>query len=460
MAALNVNFPFQFDGRGRTRSRPPRTTSHRSSSRCCSPRRASASICPTSAAACCNCRLRRTAWKWPPPRNSRCRARCRNGWPGSSRCKSVVASAQDNVLSVTVELYAPQHRRDPGADLRPGRANMIYSCCNENRKNSVRTSATLNGIDFLEVADAGASVQGQPTLLVHFLNAYGLTNLVQQKDQVVIEGGESITALKVVSVSFAANSQNIVAVATDRLGDFSRVCSAPAASGPHVLTADLAGADMDRSAARRSIVLFQIAMRDPRLRPAGSDLPAADAGAAADQLSCQGLWQLPLDHARPHQSACAELGRARDRGGFRRRPDGADRLRRRSAQLPARRDRHRGLPRDRTQPGVTAAPCPARRLSRTRRLQRPGLDSAQRRRQTWGSAVPRPYAGSILHRTRPACLRTSGLARTTKRRPLPAACRFSSQWSMRCFIPSTAKCTSTPGATTTVACRAGPPRRR
>ena len=49
------------------------------SSRCCSPRPASASTCPTSAAACCSCRSRPTAWRWRRPRSSPCRARCRSG---------------------------------------------------------------------------------------------------------------------------------------------------------------------------------------------------------------------------------------------------------------------------------------------------------------------------------------------------------------------------------------------
>ena len=91
---------------------------------------------------------------------------------------------------------------------------MIFSCCNDNRKNSVRASTKLNGIDFLEVADSGA------TLNVHFLNSNSLSTLT--KDNVVIEGGESITSFNVQKVEMASNSQTIVAVTLDRMGDFSR----------------------------------------------------------------------------------------------------------------------------------------------------------------------------------------------------------------------------------------------
>ena len=56
---------------------------------------------------------------------------------GYVKVQSVVASAQDATLTVTVTYYPAQHRRDAGADLRLRDDRMIYSCCNENRKGAM-----------------------------------------------------------------------------------------------------------------------------------------------------------------------------------------------------------------------------------------------------------------------------------------------------------------------------------
>ena len=74
---------------------------------------------------------------------------------------------------------------------------MIYACCNENRKSAVLENASLNGIDYLEVLDHDAIALDSPrqrTLLVHCLKAApsGLT-----PDNVLIQGGESITHITV-----------------------------------------------------------------------------------------------------------------------------------------------------------------------------------------------------------------------------------------------------------------------
>ena len=53
------------------------------------------------------------------------------------KVQSVVASAEEAVLTVTVSLLAPEHRCHPGADLRLRRERVIYHCCNENRKAAV-----------------------------------------------------------------------------------------------------------------------------------------------------------------------------------------------------------------------------------------------------------------------------------------------------------------------------------
>ena len=70
-------------------------------------------------------------------------------------------------------LLAAQHRRDPGADLRLREAAHDLQLL-QREPQEPRSSAipTLNGIDYLEVLDSGAppGVPRQQTLLVHCLN--------------------------------------------------------------------------------------------------------------------------------------------------------------------------------------------------------------------------------------------------------------------------------------------------
>ncbi len=71
---------------------------------------------------------------------------------------------------------------------------MIFSCCNENRRAAVLGNPTLNGIDYLELADDKAIPASPPqqTLLVHCLNT-APKNL--QPSNVLITGGETITGI-------------------------------------------------------------------------------------------------------------------------------------------------------------------------------------------------------------------------------------------------------------------------
>jgi len=71
---------------------------------------------------------------------------------------------------------------------------MIYSCCNENRRAAVLGNPTLNGIDYLELADDSAIPASplQQTLLVHCLKT-APTDL--EPSNVLITGGESITGI-------------------------------------------------------------------------------------------------------------------------------------------------------------------------------------------------------------------------------------------------------------------------
>jgi predicted phage baseplate assembly protein len=126
---------------------------------------------------------------------------------------------------------------------------MIFACCNETRRNTILSNAgvTLNGIDYVEVLDAPpvASVAApQQTLMLHCLRAVpALTT-----DNVLIEGGESITRVSVVSVAPAGAGSNVLAVVTSA-GDFSPyvlrlVASAQRAiANPFEVTDVLAGFD-------------------------------------------------------------------------------------------------------------------------------------------------------------------------------------------------------------------------
>ena len=70
--------------------------------------------------------------------------------------------------------------------------SMIYFCCDEKRRKAVEAKPGLNGIDFLEVLDSEALPldQRQRTLFVHFLKAAGLPAL--KPENIRIEGGERV----------------------------------------------------------------------------------------------------------------------------------------------------------------------------------------------------------------------------------------------------------------------------
>jgi hypothetical protein len=72
-----------------------------------------------------------------------------------------------------------------------------YFCCDERRRDAVRSSANLNGIDFVEVTDTDAPTPAdrQRILRVHFLKAPAPTGIAAAN--VVIEGGDRIRGLQV-----------------------------------------------------------------------------------------------------------------------------------------------------------------------------------------------------------------------------------------------------------------------
>jgi Baseplate J-like protein len=95
---------------------------------------------------------------------------------------------------------------------------MIYFCCTTLRRDKVKQSSNLNGIDFLEVLDDPTlpNDQRQRKLFVHFLKPLA-PNALEEKNM-RIEGGERITNIQVVSVSASAE---ILTVEVDKPGDFS-----------------------------------------------------------------------------------------------------------------------------------------------------------------------------------------------------------------------------------------------
>ncbi len=97
----------------------------------------------------------------------------------------------------------------------PAAAAEIYFCANRNRRTQVLAAAPLNGIDYLEVASA----VDQTLLLLAFLRDPSPLALVPA--QIVISGGESITGIRVLSVTPATDRPNALAVTVDAAGDFS-----------------------------------------------------------------------------------------------------------------------------------------------------------------------------------------------------------------------------------------------
>jgi hypothetical protein len=98
---------------------------------------------------------------------------------------------------------------------------VIFSCCSANRRNAILSNpaVTLNGIDYLEVLGPEAVALGglpQQTLMIHCLKAVSALTT----DNVIIEGGESITHIGVVSVATTA-AANVLMVITSVAGDFS-----------------------------------------------------------------------------------------------------------------------------------------------------------------------------------------------------------------------------------------------
>ncbi|HEX6938808.1 MAG TPA: putative baseplate assembly protein [Longimicrobiales bacterium] len=97
----------------------------------------------------------------------------------------------------------------------------LFFCCDERRRAALRQAGpgAWNGIDFLEVVDAGApEADRQRVLRVHFVHppAAPLTGI--GPDNIRIDGGERVPVVRAVAVTFAGD---VLEVRVDRPGDFS-----------------------------------------------------------------------------------------------------------------------------------------------------------------------------------------------------------------------------------------------
>ena len=79
----------------------------------------------------------------------------------------------------------------------PSAAAEVYFCANRFRRTVVLATPSLNGIDFLEVASA----TNQTLLLLTFLRDPSPLGI--GPEQIFISGGESITGIRVLSVTAA-----------------------------------------------------------------------------------------------------------------------------------------------------------------------------------------------------------------------------------------------------------------
>ena len=93
-----------------------------------------------------------------------------------------------------------------------------YFCCDERRRDAARSSASFNGIDFVEVVDSDATVAGdrQRILRIHFLKTPAPAGIVA--GNVVIEGGDRIRGVRADKVTYEGD---VVAVHLNAYGDYS-----------------------------------------------------------------------------------------------------------------------------------------------------------------------------------------------------------------------------------------------
>lgn len=114
---------------------------------------------------------------------------------------------------------------------------MLYSCCDDRRKEAVRKHPTLNGIDYLELsADPALPADaGLRTLYIYCLKPLSGAPALS-RENVKIEGGERIRDIAVTGVSSGGDvPANVIVVEVDKTGDYSTYTARlqPGIAGPN-----------------------------------------------------------------------------------------------------------------------------------------------------------------------------------------------------------------------------------
>jgi phage baseplate assembly protein W len=136
--------------------------------------------------------------------------------------EGVAIDGSEATLRVTVQYMVRRNQQRQTAELVRGGALMgSYFCCVPERRAAVRGSAALNGIDFLEVADADAPTpaERQRLLHVHFLRSPAPAGITTANVQIV--GGDRIRDLQADGVSYEGD---VLVVHVSTPGDFSTYC--------------------------------------------------------------------------------------------------------------------------------------------------------------------------------------------------------------------------------------------
>ena len=126
-------------------------------------------------------------------------------------------------------MSAPSAKLAPEAPAFP----QLYFCCDERRRDAVRGSATLNGMDHVEVVDHDAATEPdrQRFLRVHFVNPLAPGALTA--DNVRITGGERIRPVVIRGATIGTGDDaNVLTVEVAQPGDFS-IYTLSLVRGPH-----------------------------------------------------------------------------------------------------------------------------------------------------------------------------------------------------------------------------------
>jgi hypothetical protein len=100
---------------------------------------------------------------------------------------------------------------------------MRYYCCDERRRQGVRLTKELNGIEFLEVVDIDAPSEAERQRILHvkFLNEPKDDLTALSANHVSIVGGTRVTGIKVESAGWHEDHPDVLVVRVDRPGDYS-----------------------------------------------------------------------------------------------------------------------------------------------------------------------------------------------------------------------------------------------